>query len=72
MTTDLVHPAWSYTITTSDGGSAVTPGFYNQTLDLSGIILSYKGQGSEVMSVALKGTTSSGEYTCFCDHPECV
>ena len=57
MTTDLVNPAWSYTITTSDGGSAVTSGFYNQTLDLSGIILSYKGQGSEVMSVTLKGTT---------------
>jgi hypothetical protein len=57
MTTDLVHPVWSYTITTSDGGSAVTPGFSNQTLDLSGIILSYKGQGSEAMSVTLKGTT---------------
>jgi len=57
MTTDLVHPVWSYTITTSDGGSAVTPGFSNQTLDLSGIILSYRGQGSEAMSVTLKGTT---------------
>jgi hypothetical protein len=57
MTTDLVNPTWSYTITTSDGGSAVTPGFYNQTLDLSGIILSYQGHGSEVMSVMLTGTT---------------
>jgi hypothetical protein len=57
MTTDLVNPTWSYTITTSDGGSAVTPGFYNQTLDLSGIILSYQGHGSEVMSVTLTGKT---------------
>ena len=57
MTTDLANPTWSYTITTSDGGSAVTPGFYNQTLDLSGIILSYQGHGSEVMSVTLTGTT---------------
>ena len=57
MATDLTNPTWSYTITTGNGGSAVTPGYYNQTLDLSGIILSYKGQGSEVMSVTLKGTT---------------
>jgi hypothetical protein len=57
MTTDLANPTWSYTITTSDGGSSVTPGFYNQTLDLSGIILSYQGHGSEVMSATLTGTT---------------
>ncbi len=57
MTTDLVHPTWSYTITTSNGGSAATPGFSDQTLDLSGIILSCRGQGREVMSVTLKGTT---------------
>lgn len=57
MTTDLAKPAWSYTITTGDGGSSTTPAFYNQTLDLSGLLLSYRGHGSEAMSVTLTGTT---------------
>jgi hypothetical protein len=61
LTTDLVNPAWSYTITNGNGGSSVTPSYYNQTLDLSGIILSYRGHGSghgsEVMNVTLTATT---------------
>nr|WP_320160681.1 hypothetical protein [uncultured Methanoregula sp.] len=57
MTTDLVNPTWSYTIMTSDGGSAVAPKFANQTLDLGGFILSNKGRVSQVMSVTLTGTT---------------
>jgi len=56
LTTGLSKPAWSYTITTGDGGSSTTPAVYNQTLDLSSLLLSYKGHGSEVMSVTLKGT----------------
>jgi hypothetical protein len=56
MTTGLAKPAWSYTITTGDGGSSTTPAYYNQTLDLSGLLLSYKGHGSEALSVTLKGT----------------
>ncbi|WP_321508183.1 hypothetical protein [uncultured Methanoregula sp.] len=57
MTTDLINPTWSYRIMTSDGGSAVTPGFTNQTLDLGGFLLSNKGRVSQVMSVRLTGTT---------------
>jgi hypothetical protein len=56
MTTGLAKPAWSYTITTGDGGSSTTPAYYNQTLDLSGLLLSYTGHGSEALSVTLKGT----------------
>jgi len=56
LTTGLAKPAWSYTITTGDGGSSTTPAVYNQTLDLSSLLLSYKGHGSEVMSVTLAGT----------------
>jgi len=55
LATDLINPTWSYTITTGDGGSAVVPSFKNQTLDLSGLILSYQGHGSEVMGVRLTG-----------------
>jgi hypothetical protein len=57
MATALVNPTWSYTITTGDGGSAVVPSFTNQTLDLSGFILSYQGHVSQVMGVTLTGTT---------------
>ncbi|MGA2104862.1 hypothetical protein [Methanoregula sp.] len=60
MTTDLVNPTWSYTVSNGNGGSDVTPDFNNQTLDLSGFILSYKGTGSghnsEMMKVTLTGT----------------
>lgn len=56
LTTGLSKPAWSYTITTGDGGSSTTPAVYNQTLDLSSVLLSYKDPGSEVMSVTLAGT----------------
>jgi len=56
LTTGLAKPAWSYTITTGDGGSSTTPAVYNQTLDLNGLLLSYKGHGSEAMSVTLTGT----------------
>jgi len=56
LTTGLSKPAWTYTITTGDGGSSTTPAVYNQTLDLSSLLLSYKGHGSEVMSVTLAGT----------------
>jgi len=56
LTTGLAKPAWSYTITTGDGGSSTTPAVYNQTLDLNGLLLSYKGHGSEAMSVTLAGT----------------
>ena len=57
LATDLINPTWSYTITTGDGGSAVVPSFKNQTLDLSGFILSYQGHGSEVTGVTLTGRT---------------
>jgi hypothetical protein len=60
MTTDLAKPVWSYTITTGDGGSSTTPAFYNQTLDLSGLLLSYRGHGSETMSVTLMGKVPMG------------
>jgi len=56
LTTGLAKPAWTYTITTGDGGSSTTPAVYNQTLDLNGLLLSYKGHGSEAMRVTLKGT----------------
>jgi hypothetical protein len=56
LTTGLSKPAWTYTITTGDGGSSTTPAVYNQTLDLNSLLLSYKGHGSEVMSVTLAGT----------------
>lgn len=56
LTTGLSKPAWTYTITTGDGGSSTTPAVYNQTLDLSSLLLSYKDPGSEVMSVTLAGT----------------
>jgi len=56
LTTGLLKPAWTYTITTGDGGSSTTPAVYNQTLDLNSLLLSYKGHGSEVMSVTLAGT----------------
>jgi hypothetical protein len=56
LTTDLANPSWTYTITTGDGGSSTTPAFYNQTLDLSGLLLSYKGHGDETLRVTLAGT----------------
>jgi len=56
LATGLSKPAWTYTITTGDGGSSTTPAVYNQTLDLSSVLLSYKDPGSEVMSVTLAGT----------------
>lgn len=72
MTTGLAKPAWSYTIITEDGGSSTTPAFYNQTLDLSGLLLSYRGHGDEVLSVTLTGTapvmSSPGQITVLDIH----
>ena len=41
----------------------MAPAFSNQTLDMSGFILSYQGQGSQVMSVTLTGKTPAVSTT---------